>query len=206
MLAPVYAERLAGLLDEMPIEQALLGLFADLVRRTNGVRVGDIGCGTGRLLTYLASLGLEPRGVDLSPEMVRVAQRDYPGFQVEVGDMVSLPFADGSLAGAVCWYSMMYLPPGPRQQAFAEIARVLTPGGYLAVAYKQGDDSQRRGGEQLGLGIGFDIWWHSQAEVEARLAEVGLEPVFWGGRPPLEMEPQPQGYVIARRPPHAAAA
>lgn len=199
VLAPLYVERLANILDEMPIEQAVLGLFGDLVRRASiGVQVGDLGCGTGRLLGHLAGLGLEPRGLDLSAAMVRSAQRDHPGYDVQVGDLVVLPFADGSLAGAVCWYSLMYLPPELRPRAFSEIARVLKPGGYLAMAYKQGDDTKRRGGEQLGLGIGFDIWWHSQAEVEERLAEAGMEPVFWGGRPPEAMEPQRQGYMIAR--------
>lgn len=206
VLAPLYVERLADLLDQMPIEQAVLGLFADLVRRADlGVRVADLGCGTGRLLPYLAEQGLRPSGLDLSPEMVRAAQRDHPGVDVQVGDLVALPFPDAALAGVVCWYSLMYLPPQLRSTAFAEIARVLKPGGHLAMAYKQGDDTQRRGGEPLGLGIGFDIWWHSQAEVEERLAEVGMEPVFWGGRPPLEMEPQRQGYMIARRRPDAVA-
>lgn len=198
MLAPIYVERLANILDEMPIEQAVLGLFADFVGRADlGVQVGDLGCGTGRLLQYLAGLGLEPSGIDLSPEMVRSAQRDYPGFDVQVGDLVALPFADGSLAGAVCWYSLMYLPPELRRAAFSEIARVLQPGGYLAMAYKQGDDTKRRGGRAVG--VEFDIWWHSQGEVELRLAEVGMDPVFWAGRPPAEIEPQPQGYMIARR-------
>ena len=67
VLAEVYAERLAGALDTMPVDQAVLGLFAALVRP--GGRVGDIGCGTGRLAPFLAARGLVPRGVDLSPEI-----------------------------------------------------------------------------------------------------------------------------------------
>lgn len=201
VLAPVYVERLAGLLEQMPVERSVLELFARLVLEAGvGEEVADLGCGTGRLLPYLRGCGLTPRGLDLSPEMVRAAQRDYPGFDVQVGDLVALPYPDDSLSGVVGWYSLMYLPPELRVQAFAEIGRVLRPGGYLAMAYKQGDDAKRRGGGSLGLGIEFDIWWHSQDEVEQRLAEVGMEPVFWGGRPPLDFEPQPQGYLIARLP------
>jgi len=48
VLAEVYAERLPGALDRMPIERAVLGLFAELVHATGtGTEVGDIGCGTG---------------------------------------------------------------------------------------------------------------------------------------------------------------
>ena len=56
VLAEVYAERLAGALDTMPVDQAVLGLFAALVGP--GGTVGDIGCGTGRLAPFLAARGL----------------------------------------------------------------------------------------------------------------------------------------------------
>ena len=80
VLAEVYADRLANILDEMPIERAVLGVFRDLLLESAvGTSVGDIGCGTGRLAPFLASCGLAPHGVDLSPEMIRVARRDYPG-------------------------------------------------------------------------------------------------------------------------------
>ena len=201
VLAEVYAARLAGLLDEMPIERSLLGLFAQLVHdRAQGTRVLDVGCGTGRLAPFLAGLGLDVRGVDLSPEMVRVARRDQPGFTFEVADLRSLPYADASLDGVVCWYSLMYLSPADRPLAFAELARVVAPSGLLATAYKVGDDSHRRGGQALPeLGIGFDLWWRSPAGLERDLADAGFDVVFSGGRPAEPDEPQPQGYLIARR-------
>jgi SAM-dependent methyltransferase len=200
VLADVYAELLPGLLERTPVERHLLALFAELVGADG--QVLDAGCGTGRLLPHLAGLGLRPRGCDLSEEMVRVAARDAPGFDVRRADLRSLPYADASFDGLVCWYSLMYLPPGQRPAAYAELARVLRPGGHLVTAYKQGDDTARRGGETLGLGIGFDVWWHSAEEVEARCAEAGFETVLWAGRPEDPDEPgsqQPQGYLIARR-------
>jgi SAM-dependent methyltransferase len=200
VLAPLYVERLAGLLDRMPIERAVLGLFADLVlERDRGSAVGDIGCGTGRLAPFLASRGLSPHGVDLSTEMVRAARRDHPDHPFEVADLRALPFGDGALGGLVAWYSLMYLAPEDRAAAFGELARVLGPGGYLAMAWKVGDDTRRRGGRTLDLGIGFDIWWHSHEEVERRLVESGFSVVFRGGRPADPDEVQPQGYLVARR-------
>lgn len=199
-LAEFYADRLDGLLEQMPIERAVLGLFAELVvANGEGVRVGDIGCGTGRLAPHLRGLGLDPTGVDLSEEMVRVARRDQPGFDFAVADLRALPYGDGSLAGVVCWYSLMYLPPEHRGAAFAELARVVSPRGILTTAFKAGDDAARRGGEQLGLGIGFDIWWHAPSTMEALLAEAGFVTVFSGGRPADPDEQQPQGYLVARR-------
>jgi hypothetical protein len=47
VLSEFYAERLAGALDRMPEERALLGPFRELVLGADiGADVGDIGCGT----------------------------------------------------------------------------------------------------------------------------------------------------------------
>ena len=200
VLAAVYVDRLASILDQMPIERAVLGLFAELVREGGtGTGVGDIGCGTGRLAPYLSSQGLSPHGVDLSPEMIRVAQRDYPGYPFEVADLRALPFGDASLDGVVAWYSLMYLAPEHRSSAFGELARVLKPGGHVATAFKLGDDALRRGGRSLDLGIGFDIYWLSRREMETRFTDAGFEVVFWGDRPADPDEVQRQGYLIAER-------
>lgn len=200
VLAEVYVERLANILDEMPVEQAVLDLFCRLVRGAgNGTDVLDVGCGTGRLAPYLGSRGLAPRGVDLSPEMVRVARRDYPDHFFALSDLRALPFADGSMAGAVGWYSLMYLTPEDRAGAFGELARVVAPGGFLAIAFKSGDGQLRRAGGTLGLGIEFDIYWLSPAEVERRVVTAGFKVLFWGGRPAEPDELQPQGYLIAQR-------
>jgi len=199
VLAEVYVERLADILDEMPIERAVLGVFCELVRAGHGRDVADVGCGTGRLAPYLSSQGLTPHGVDLSPEMIRVARRDHPDHRFELCDLRALPFDDGSMAGAVGWYSLMYLAPEDRPGAFGEVARVVEPGGYFATAFKAGDDQVRRAGRSLDLGIEFDIYWLSPGEVERRVVEAGFEVVFWGGRPAEPDELQPQGYLIARR-------
>jgi SAM-dependent methyltransferase len=200
VLAEFYADRLDGALDRMPAERAMLGLFCDLTLAAGlGTTVGDIGCGTGRLEPWLAASGLSPRGIDLSPEMIRVARRDQPGFGFGVADLRALPFGDASLAGVVCWYSLMYLAPPDRPAAFGELARVVKPGGYLVTAFKAGDSQVRRGGSSTGLGVGFDVYWLSPGEMEHRAADAGFAAVFWGGRPAEGHEGSPQGYLLARR-------
>jgi SAM-dependent methyltransferase len=200
VLAEFYASRLAGALDRMPAERAVLGLFCDVIRAADlGTRVGDIGCGTGRLAPFLAARGLFPRGIDLSPEMIRVARRDYPGFGFDVADVRELPFGDASLAGVVCWYSLMFLAPSERPAAFSELARVVKPGGYLATAFKAGDSQVRRAGRSTGLGVEFDVYWLSAQEMERRVIDAGFAAVFWGGRPAEAQEGSPQGYLLAQR-------
>ena len=200
VLAEFYADRLAGALDRMPAERAVLGVFCDLTLTAGlGTDVGDVGCGTGRLAPYLAARGLSPRGIDLSPGMIKVARRDQPGFDFSVADLRDLPFAEASLAGVVCWYSLMYLAPPDRTAAFGELARVVKPGGYLVTAFKAGDSQVRRGGRSTGLGVEFDVYWLSPDEMEHRAADAGFAAVFWAGRPAEAQEGSPQGYLLARR-------
>jgi hypothetical protein len=96
----------------------------------------------------------------------------------------------------------MYLAPADRPAAFAELARVVRPGGHLVTAFKAGDGTLRRGGQSTGLGIAFDIYWLSPAEMERLATGAGFTPVFWAGRcaeEADEMDEQPQGYLVARR-------
>src|SRR5262249_55005423 len=61
-----------------------------------GLRVLDLGCGTGRLLKELRpSYGV---GVDFSPKMVEIARREHPEFNFYMGDIESADML-GGLAG-----------------------------------------------------------------------------------------------------------
>ncbi|AKU15058.1 class I SAM-dependent methyltransferase [Luteipulveratus mongoliensis] len=200
VLAPVYVEHLAHIIDEMPIERAVLGLFRDFIMEADlGTEVGDIGCGTGRLAPYLASLGLSPSGVDLSPEMIRCARRDYPGFSFNEADVRELPYVDASLAGALGWYSLMYLHPEDRPRAFGELARVVRPGGYLATGYKMGKGVLRRASGARAYGVDFDIYWYAPEQMAQMVTDAGFKVVFTAVKPQEPDELQPQGYLIAQR-------
>lgn len=200
VLSDWYAKHLVGVLDDMPVERAMLDLFAEVTPAV-GTEVADVGCGTGRLLPYLASRGLSPRGVDLSPGMVEVARREHPGYGYEVADLRDLPFADASLAGVVCWFSLIFLAPDARAGAFAELARVVKPGGYLVTAFKHGDGTPHRnrpGSRVAELGVDFDRYWLSAREMEERFAAAGLSLIFQGSTPAEPPEP-PYGYMLVRK-------
>jgi hypothetical protein len=89
-VADDYADLLRSALAGSPTDRAVLGLFAELVTDSGGGEVADLGCGPGRITGHLASLGLDVRGVDLSPGMVAVAQREHPQLRFDVGSMTAL--------------------------------------------------------------------------------------------------------------------
>ncbi|MEY9930652.1 SAM-dependent methyltransferase [Catenulispora sp. GP43] len=84
-------------------------LFADLVHAASGP-VADVGCGSGRITAFLRGIGVDAFGIDLSPAMVEVARRDFPGLRFEAGSMTGLDLADASMASLLVWYSLIHVP------------------------------------------------------------------------------------------------
>ncbi|HEV7931638.1 MAG TPA: class I SAM-dependent methyltransferase, partial [Actinomadura sp.] len=94
-----YTEKIRGLLGASPYLRASLALFAELVHGAGGGPVVDVGCGPGYVTGHLHDAGVDAFGIDLSPEMIAIARRDYPDLRFEVGTMTDLDLADDSVAG-----------------------------------------------------------------------------------------------------------
>jgi SAM-dependent methyltransferase len=98
---------------------------------SEGQRVLDVGCGPGRHSTLLRRMGVDAVGLDLSERFLREAGR---GYWVR-GDARSLPFASGSFDTAICLCQGGFgLLGGDDEQVIGEMARVLRPGGRMAVS------------------------------------------------------------------------
>ena len=195
-VAADYHEILKDNLREHPFDRAALDLFAELV--PSGL-VGDLGCGPGRITTYLASRGLDAFGIDLSPGMVEVARRLYPELRFEVGTLFDLDLKDGELAGALAWYSLVHTPREDLPAVFAELFRVLQPGGYLIHAFKVGSGT-RHLSNGYGHDIDLDVYSHELADMSALLAEAGFTGAATLTRAAYDYEKQPQAYLLVCKP------
>jgi len=129
----------------------------------------EVGSGPGRLAVRLvrSTPGLNVTGLDLSPEMVdlanrRAAEAGLLGERVrfEVGDVGALPHADLSFDGVVSTLSLHHWPDPAR--GLAEIHRVLKPGGEARI---------------------YDLahWLWLPANSESRLDRLAIGSPFGGG-------------------------
>ncbi|MET9842862.1 class I SAM-dependent methyltransferase, partial [Streptomyces virginiae] len=157
-----------------------------------------LGCGPGRVTAHLDGLGVRAFGVDLSPAMVAVARRTYPGLRFEVGSMSALDVADGVLGGVLGWYSTLHTPPAELPAVFAEFARVLAPGGHALIAFEAGDGRVRLE-HAYGHPVDLDVYRMPPGRTAALLAGAGLAEVARLLREPAPGESCPQGFLLARK-------
>jgi SAM-dependent methyltransferase len=196
-LAPEYAEHLSSELERKPFDRELLARFAALVPPGP---VLDAGCGPGHVGRYLQGLGRDVTGVDLSGRMVEVARERNPGMAFHVGDLRSLPFETASFAGTIAFYSIIHLKAEELPAAFAEMARVLVPEGFLLLAFHVGDEV-RRVEELWGVKTCLDFVFFEPETVAAALAEGGFRIVETIRRGPYAPEVEAQTnrcYVLAQ--------
>ena len=151
-----YAEKVRGLLDQMPYLRASLTLFAELVHGAGGGPVADVGCGPGYVTGYLHDAGVDAFGVDLSPEMIAIARRDYPGLRFEVGTMTDLDLADDSLVGLIAFWSVIHVPDDAVPGVFDQFRRVLRPQGLLLVGFHVGDETSHTSEGYTGRPVNVD--------------------------------------------------
>jgi demethylmenaquinone methyltransferase / 2-methoxy-6-polyprenyl-1,4-benzoquinol methylase len=116
----------------------------------DGDRVLDACCGTGDLAIAGARAGGRVTGLDFSEPMLERARRKAPELEWVQGDLLALPFPDGSFDAATVGFGVRNvedLPAGLR-----ELRRVLRPGGRLGVL----EITRPRGFLRHFYGIWFD--------------------------------------------------
>jgi SAM-dependent methyltransferase len=89
----------------------------------------DVGCGTGLYFDALRNIGLEPIGIDLSADQLRLARARAPVIRA---DAATLPVGDATLHVAVA--AFVHTDVDDFAATVRELARVLVPGGHLVHA------------------------------------------------------------------------
>jgi ubiquinone/menaquinone biosynthesis C-methylase UbiE len=124
-----------------PLAEAFAG------RDQRGLRLIDLGCGTGRFLDFVKQAWprLPALGLDLSDAYIMHARRHlkrWSRINLIVANAEAIPTPDNSCDAVTSIFTLHELPPEVRRRVIGEAARVLKPGGRLILM-----DSLQRGDE-----------------------------------------------------------
>jgi SAM-dependent methyltransferase len=198
-VADAYADQFSNELRRKPLDRALLAAFAEQVSARAGgtrparagdpeparaggtrpARVWDVGCGPGHVTAFLAGLGLDAAGIDLSDRMITQARARHPNLEFSAGSMTALPAPDGTWDGLISFYSLIHLiDDADVRTALAEFRRVLADGGLLLLAVHAGEEV-RHSQEWFGAAVDvsfrfFDPGWLTAELERARFAVEAL--------------------------------
>jgi ubiquinone/menaquinone biosynthesis C-methylase UbiE/NAD-dependent dihydropyrimidine dehydrogenase PreA subunit len=107
-----------------------------------GIKVLDVGCGTGELVANAARAGADVAGIDISEEMLRVARKRFEAsalkgradlYHAGVTELDEL-FADNTFDVVTATLVFSELHPAERIWAITEFHRILKPSGVLVLA------------------------------------------------------------------------
>jgi demethylmenaquinone methyltransferase/2-methoxy-6-polyprenyl-1,4-benzoquinol methylase len=132
-----YFDRCAPGWDaEVIRNEAVITAILDHAGIDCGMHVLDVGCGTGVLFPdYLKRNVGSVTGIDISPEMAKIATSKYPQVQVICGDAEHTAF-DRKFDAVMVYNALPYFPdPAALIEA---LARAVKPGGRLSVANSMG--------------------------------------------------------------------
>ena len=192
--------------------ESLADASADMTRHLlecagvgEGQTILDIACGYGGTLRTLAQMGCKVKGIDISQTCVDYAQQANAEaglddrIEVAVGDFHNIDSDDDAWDAVVCQEAIIHSDNRPR--VFAEVSRVLRPGGIFALSdIVTGENAEipmveaafaRLGAsagatsndyQQLARGAGFDIVHAEERPGDIRthydkLAEMLVEPI-----------------------------
>jgi ubiquinone/menaquinone biosynthesis C-methylase UbiE len=147
----------------------------------------DVACGTGNATLPAAKTGAKVTGLDLTPSLLEAGKAAAADAGVEIewveGDAEQLPFEDDSFDVVMSVFGSMFAPD--HKTAAAEIARVMKPGGRMAICAWTPDGNV---GRFFGVtashmppppeGFQPPVLWGDEEHVRELFDGTGVEPSF----------------------------
>jgi ubiquinone/menaquinone biosynthesis C-methylase UbiE len=161
-----------------PFNKSLRGYIVKVAQPTVGMKVLEIGCGTGTNLELFADSGCEIAGIDLSPSMMDLAKKKLGDrADLRLGDAAEMPFDDGSFDLVLSFLTLHEMPPEVRAPVMGEMVRVArSEGRLLLIDYYPGRYQFPKGWfyRAVILAIEFGAGWEHFQNHRDFLARKGL--------------------------------
>ena len=115
-----------------PFNAALRKVVLKVARPSPGMKVLEVGCGTGTNLALFADAGCQVSGIDLSPSMIDIAKKKLGDrANLRLGDASDMPFGDSEFDLVLGFLTLHEMPAEARGAVVSEMARVVAGEGRI---------------------------------------------------------------------------
>ncbi len=131
----------------------------------------DLGCGTGYYSIYLASVGFDVTGIDVSPTAIKIAQENAKKKGIKcnffVADVLgNLNEVKGTFDFAYDWELLHHIFPEQRRIYVKNVHKILSPRGkYLSVCFSEKDPEFGGSGKYRKTRLGTILYFSSEDEL-----------------------------------------
>jgi cyclopropane fatty-acyl-phospholipid synthase-like methyltransferase len=139
----------------------------------------EVACGPGNITRYLLSVKPEMRilGIDLAPEMIRLAIDNNPGAEFQIQDAREIQNLPGPYDGIVSGFCFPYFSREEVESWIQKAAVLLSPGGLLYISTME-DDYQKSGPERSSAGDEVYMHYHEESHLNQCLKDQNLSVEF----------------------------
>jgi SAM-dependent methyltransferase len=195
-----YDEVAASYLAERDVGGEDVVALASLLEQLEpGALVLDGGCGAGvPVARTLLAAGLRIVGMDFSINQLALARQHVPDATPVQGDLTRLPFPIASFDGVVSYYAIIHVPRVDHPTVFAEVRRVLRPGGCALLCVGAADLPEDHDPESW---LGAPMYWsHFDGATNLELIRAAGLDIVDHREIPDPMGHSGHLFVLARRP------
>ena len=131
----------------------------------------DLGCGAGNYAIYLASIGFDVTGIDISPSAIKMAKEKAKKKGVKCNFLVADVLGDldevkETFDFAYDWELLHHIFPEKRKKYVGNVYRILNPGGkYLSVCFSEKDPQFGGHGKYRKTSLGTILYFSSEDEL-----------------------------------------
>lgn len=119
-------------------------IFCDNIA-INNAAILDIACGPGNISRYLLDRkpDYDVLGIDLSPNMLRLAQNNNPGAKFQLMDCREISNIEKRFEGVMCGFCLPYLTPKEASELIANVSGLLKPNGVFYLSTMEEDENTK---------------------------------------------------------------
>jgi cyclopropane fatty-acyl-phospholipid synthase-like methyltransferase len=140
-------------------------------RKVKPCKTIDLGCGAGNYAIYLAGIGFEVTGIDISPSAIKTAEENAKRKGVKCNFLVTDVLGDldeviETFDFAYDWELLHHIFPEKRKKYVENVYRILnTRGKYLSVCFSEKDPQFGGSGKYRETPLGTILYFSSEDEL-----------------------------------------